>query len=257
MEIYQRPRSPVGFTKEGLENLTWIQITAHRLLSQKAFDRRGGVEKGAATHVFRFIAPNEIMENITHEWGEYDSIAGRLTQKASEINKTLHETKELVKGASYLIDQNKGGTTARSALSAVLQEKAIGIKVDSSLVYQNTNRREYMLTFELVDEGDPYNDIIVPIRELSRLSCAEIASDGQFDSLTGVDMPYVFRVESIPSGLINLENAACAGVQPTYHGPWKNGYPMRCEFQATFQELEPLYRYKFDGTGVVTTSWQE
>lgn len=241
---YIRPRSLWHST---FEDALWIVIKVFKIDSQAAIQRGSGIQKTPLGESFKFLAPMEILETLNHEWAEYDSLATRLAQKIATIQRDLSEGGQAIQGlsqeaASALSSLQKGEGAA--PLQQVMQKAANRVegisvhqrKVDAALVYTNSGRRTYQFTFNLVDEGNPSYDIIEPVSKLSSYSCATAPAHGvEFEN------PYIFDVRTEPNQFLVIENAALESVQPTYRGPYRDGYPTVCELTLSFKDLDPLY----------------
>jgi hypothetical protein len=138
--------------------------------------------------------------------------------KVTEIRKSITDTTAMVGGATSAFKSvASGGPSnntligmANSAVAGASNVKIPEFKVDTSLVYKDTDRRKFDFEFNLVDmNGDPYNNIVLPIRKLEELSCAEMT-----DNLTGINFPNIFRVTSEFSDLIKLNHAAIESILP-------------------------------------------
>jgi hypothetical protein len=113
------------------------------------------------------------------------------------------------------ISSGSGGNNAlvgaaNSAVAGASNVRIPEFKVDTSLTYKDTERRKFDFEFQLVDlNGNPYDNIIKPIRKLEELSCAEMT-----DNLTGINFPNIFKVTSEQSELIKLNHAAIESILP-------------------------------------------
>jgi hypothetical protein len=78
------------------------------------------------------------------------------------------------------------------------------------MVYKDSTRLEYSLTIPMMDmTGDPYNNLVKPIRELEKLTCPEMADDTIL-----INFPYIFQVYTVGSEIINVKNAAIINIAP-------------------------------------------
>lgn len=258
-DIFMIPESYAG-----RENL-WITLTAKEFTSQSAYARgENTIRTGETLAIFTLLAPNQIAENVAHEWGEYESIPSRIAQKVGDIKTAINEGKGLVNAAGSTVQGVREQAGAEKVAARNLVNKVAGaatqvdipkFKVDSPLTYQNSQRREYSLTFNFAFVyGDSSAEDVVfkPIRKLEELSCAELD-----DGLINIKFPAVFRINSVPGDLIKINYAVLTAVQPTWNGPFKNGYPISCELQLTFQDIEPLYRRSFSQGGIVRVQTEE
>lgn len=267
---------------ENLGDYLWINFKSKRIVEQSAYARGQGALNTSdnGEKEWRFLAPESIQETVAHDWGEYENIGTRLTQKIHNIQKGIFEAGELKEATFSNLARslkNKGGISANDVINAATGIDVQKTKYDASLVYQDSKRREYSLTFNiswapgirsfienkiedvlvsgfglggipqyerarLIKSSINYSKllqayIVDPIRKLEEYSCAEM-----LDSFTNIDFPYIFTVYSYPKGLIRINNAAITSVQPTWNGPYVYGIPTNCELQITFMDIEPLYR---------------
>ena len=127
-------------------------------------------------------------------------------------------------------------------------------RVDTPLVYKNTERRVFELVFNLVSMSDNnFKSVVQPVRMLEALSSPS-RSEEQAAYNPLVISPYVFSVKTYCYPNINYKTAtlfvqwaALKSINPVWKGPWVNGYPSRCELRLSFQEVEPVYSSTFTG----------
>lgn len=260
--IFQRPRSVqhAHFT-----DALWVTMKAKKIESMPALNRGAALDTLTKDTdiTFKFLAPNDIQEAIGHEWNEYDSIATRLAQKIASLQRqgpeflqTIESSSRAVKGVVNALKTGKKPAEDMAKVAGNFIGNMYGMsvqptKVDAALVYTNSPRRQYTFEFTLIDEGNPRIDIVDPINRLLQLSAPELKGDSQ----TLFENPYIFEVKTEPNAIININYAALIAVQPTYKGPWRNGFPSLCELQLQFIDLDPTYRSNFNkATPKVTVS---
>jgi len=176
-----------------------------------------------------FVAPYNFQEDIQHSWENYDSMATNLAQKFTGASKKLGSAENLAKSV-----KNNDKSLMSTAGGSVVTKK-----LDTPLTFKDSNRRQLTFLFMLADQGDPENDVFVPVRTLQQMSCAENKK------LLDFEFPNIFEVYSKPSDLIYIEYAALTSVQPSWYGPYRNGWPTKCELTVTFKDLLPLYQQSF------------
>jgi hypothetical protein len=236
------PRKFFGKDNGG-NGVVWLRIDVFQLGSQPSNARHLiSLTNRKKIDSLAFVLPWEFQENIVHSWSEYDSIANRGSQKVSSINKNITDAAST--GTSLVESGSLSGEVVKS-------------KHDTPIVYSDSNRREYSLTFVLADEGDPYIDIYAPIDKLRRYSCAQMVDD-----IHAIEWPHIFRLTTVTgSGMESplLRTNACAlqSVQPSFSGPFRNGMASKCDLTCTFIEIEPLYRRNFDRAGYNRVSTSE
>ena len=246
----------------GNMNLTKIKFLSKSLAKQSAYARGSNpITTGGSRDSWIFAFPIEFTEQVAHTWETYQSIGSRLAEKVGEVQTAMSDLQAVSGGATEAFKSIAGGKSAIDSDSIVAQanQAALGMtksnvpafRVDTSLVYRDSSRREYSITFQIMDDkGDPYNTVFKPIRELEKYSCPEMSSD----SLVGINFPYIFEVASLGSDIINIKNAAIISINPTWMFPYINDYPTRCELTISFRDIEPLYRSSFDAGGIIRTS---
>lgn len=224
------------------DNFTWLQIECWENKSQGSVARDStAVQRGNQLGYFEFLIEfDSIMETVTHDYGSFDSILSRLADKGVEIGKSAREVSLGYSSLTEAIKTQSTGGSMEQVLStagqAALKEDVPKFKVDSAYIYQDSGRRSYDLSVDLIIHTDRYNDIVKPVKKLQEFSCAEA------DGLIGIKFPAIFEIKTIPNELIHLKYCVLKSVQPTYNGPWVNGYPTHCKLQLSFEEVIPLYK---------------
>lgn len=222
-------RHPISkpFEYDKSPDILRFSITPYKIVTQSSTDAlTKGIVKEKVDEPMIFLAPMTFQENTIHEWANYDSLGTRFAQKFNQLE-TL--TADVATSVKNLGSGNSGHVITK--------------KLDTPMTFSDSNRRVLVITFQLVDQGDTEIDVFTPVRLLQQYSCAE-KKNSTFD----FDLPYIFTVETINSNLVYIENAALGSVQPTWIGPYRNGYPSKCELTLDFKDIEPLYRRTFDST---------
>lgn len=231
-------------------DLLWIKIEAYEFESQRGYSRgAGSIKTGNLLSSWKLLAPKEILDSISHDWNEYESIGTRVAQKIGTFTKAKTELKGVYKTAETAISNGVSeGNVIKNAMGNLVKNNEIPkYKIDSAVVYQETKRRSFSFLFNFAIT--PWNantetEIFEPVRKLQELSCA--THDGD---LINLQFPAIFKIYSTPGNLIKMNQTALTIVQPTWIGPFYDGYPSRCELQLTFDELTPLYRRNFSSGG--------
>jgi len=222
----QWPRS--GFPFQFTEDSLWLEVQAYEILEQDSVDASSkGIKKMIIDDPMLFLMPSTFSTTINHTYDNANSIAQPFAQKMAEFKKL---GKDLSGGGKNIVTN----------------------KYDTPLTFMDTDRRILNVTVGLQDQGDTKSDVFLPVRALESYSCPE-KTPGSFN----LEMPYIFTVKTIDSDLIYFENAVLSSVQPTWYGPYRGGYPTKCELTLEFKDLEPLYRnLLFNGyvSGNVTNS---
>ena len=229
----------------------WILITAMPIKEQTALadNATGGIKVGEAVDAFQFLAPNQIMETVNNTWSPWETIASRLAGKGKEIVQMYNEGSNL---AGAMVDQAKGVNIGQfyKDLGKTNKEK---LKVDTPLVYENTERREFTFQFNLTASTKGEVSLMLKtVRLLQQLS-TPVKTDESYG--LGIEFPHIFSLKTIPAPEDGYENwsvlargnyMALTSIQPTYLAPYDDrGYPMRIELTMTFKELDPLYSDSF------------
>jgi len=286
-QIIQRPRG-YRIPHAGFKDAVWIQIKPRQLISQTKGARGNNPIRTSPRYAeggylvandltnskgyfptFKFLAPVEIQENIVHEWQAYESIATRLLQKGVDLTKLYDDTKTIAsplwQEAGKWVDFIKAGNfekisaasakqSLRDVVTKITNSPVPRVKLDTPLVFQDSNRRTYTFAFQIIDEGNAYKDVVYPVKLLQKYAAASYKSGSQI----AYDPPFIFTVETVPdSKFIKIPNAALTAIQPIFRQPYRDGHPTMCELNLTFTEIEPLYRDNYDregGKGSVTVS---
>lgn len=221
----------------------WIRLDAWTLTAQAAWGR-GNIVTEYAGDSFTFLAPKEFIESTSHEWADYESIMGRLAHKAAELEKGATEVGQGLSSGTELLKELV--TMDHKSIKTALEKSAGGMTVinqryDAPLYYKGSERRKFDLIFYLVEEGNPANDVVAPVRALQSLSSP--AKDGM---LYGIVPPRIFSIATEPdSDFIYIEYAALKSVQPTWRGPYIGGFPSSCELLLSFEDMTPLFEDSF------------
>jgi hypothetical protein len=249
--------------------LVWIHINAKKILDQ--FSKGVGtlqIAEGRPFVQFAFLAPLAMTEGAVHNWGEYDSLASRLAQKARTAAKIGAEWNGLMKSfqsatpednaRTVIATKNKSNSQIgrgqgqmisnwmRKAYNKVSPHSIPKLKVDTPLYYESSDRRNFTFEVMLIVERDPLNDVINPVKDLMKLSSPNLRDGG-----IGIDFPYMFEVFTQPQEFIKYSTLALTAVQPTWNHPYIGGYPSSCNLQLTFKDMSPLYRGAIEHGSVI------
>jgi len=245
-------------------SLLWIQFSASDFISQSGYARSNGGKSSIrvgnnSRNSWRFLAPKEISENVGHDWGEYESIGSRIAGKFGELKKGAEEGKAVIAGASKMTSMEGKSTTDKAKMlanqiaGATAAAAVPKYKIDTSMVYQGSKRREYQFTFFISmtrRSESTFKDVFEPIRKLEELSCASIVDN----TLIDIEFPSIFRITSYPGSIIKINHGVLTSVIPVWRAPYIDGYPTSCELQITALDIEPLYRRSFSQGGIIRTS---
>jgi hypothetical protein len=188
------------------------------------------------------------MENVGHKWDDYENIATRM----GDLYKNVGKSVEQFKGVSDALASN--GT---QGINSILKNTNIvgesRKKIDSPLVYSDSDRREYTLVFQFADQGDVYKDVMQVPSELKSFSSPTIIEENGMVSATNINFPYIFSVETEPVPFIKMDYAVITALQPQYYSPYRDGMPTKCDMSITFRDMKPTYSSSFDIENLITT----
>jgi hypothetical protein len=244
--IYQNPKIFVPHIR--FSNALWFVIEARPLEKVTLGGEYGAGSDISAT--FKLLAPPSIQETIAHSWETYESITTRIASKLQSGFRTTSETKSLLNVS--LTDSAKNAAdrgiigTVNDIRGKVGQQKIPHTRVDSPLLYMNSQRREYNLTFQLVGIESPYDELVKPIQELMKFSSPSQKSANDIR----IKPPHLFKLYTEPHKMVDIGEAALISVQPTWFEPYINGYPTRAELTLSFRELKPLFSDNIQSEGI-------
>lgn len=202
----------------GTQNYLWISIEP-RILKYSDLKKNLSVgSEPSGDERMLFLAPNELQDNIVHNWSPMENILSRVQEKAAQ---------------------------AERELAMATQQH----KVDTALLYQDSNRRNIPITVNLAAYDNVQENVFEPIHSLRKYSSPELHEKSA--TQTKVGNPYVFRVNTVLGTgqvipLINIKNAALNNVNPTFQGPYKDGYPSFAELTLEFTDMSPLSKKTFE-----------
>jgi len=232
------------------KELSHVRIIANSLETQNLNPRDPNhIQKGGIISSWDFIGFTDIQEGISHTWEPYGSIQGRLSELVATMKTDTVKTVDLTsasKAGSLGEVLSKGSTEGGK------------YKVDTPLVYTGSQRRQISFTFVLQMYKDEYSDVLEPIHEFRKLSCAGI--EGK--SVDVIDWPAIFSVSTSPQPFVDIADAALTDVQVTWGAGAQYGAmgtPRRAELTVTFIDLRPLYKSSWsqNGGGVVSVGEAE
>jgi len=259
-------RNPTGGFYSNFNNLTWIHLLGKKLKSQTSTVKGGRIQidDDQPVYDFNFIAPEEMMETVQHDWSEYESWVNRL----GGLLQTGAKLKADLKGISTTVKQmvDKGTQSFEEGNSSIMtnylkhMNPETGIpqtRIDSALVYSGSQRREWNFTVHLAAFKNPIKEIAKPVFWLMKLS-----SPQKVEGSVYIDAPYVFKFKTYDNyansnNLIYSNWCALKSVQPTWTGPYIRGYPLRCDLTLTLTEIEPLYSSTIGNESRVNVYFQE
>jgi hypothetical protein len=240
------------------------------------------VIKGDKGYKFSFLAPNELMETISHSWEPYESVASNLAGLYTTFGISIPaQTAGALKGAGFnsvnaLISDigtkfKNAGKIAKDLTFASAAQFALGklsdmskagdvanFRVDTPLQYKGSERRSWELIFNLIntEQGQNWNNVVLPTKLLQSMSTPSY-SERNNTANSDIILPYLFKIETTPNNIIFSNLSVLKSVNPTWKGPWIDGYPSRCELRLSFTEYKPLDSKVFFGAsneqGIIQT----
>ena len=265
--VIQRPHKFIPHSNPYFaENAVWIEMTPIKIVNQFTTSFGGRISTAREKQpTFRFLAPKDLPEVLAHTWSPYESIQSRIAGKVksfAKLSADLGALKNTIKkggkglgdlisseGTLLIAPERAGQTISRLTAIAV---GAVGatvipkVKVDTPLYYEDSERRRFTFTIEIVAEDNPKVDVVDPIKKLMEYSAPEIRG-----ALVRIDFPFIFHVRTSPKDFINMKTVAMVGIQPTWGDPYIGGYPSRVSCQFDFLDLSPLYRKTLKEGGVI------
>ena len=248
-------KSPQGrFPHSGFRDALWIMMEPLKLESQSTAGRGGTIkiDRTVKSPTFKFLAPENIAETISHDWEAYDSMQSRLMEKyksAMKLGEDIRAIKRI--GVKKILSDISKGDSTGEKISNVIGNLNIGTnvikaKVDTPMAYVTSNRRQWDLTFQLAAWSSPFEEVVKPVKELMKYS-----SPAQGSGQIAIEFPWIFKVSTYPEGLILVNHAALTSVQPTWKAPYRDGFPTSCELLLVFKDLSPLFRNTIQYGGII------
>lgn len=252
-KIFKNPGGSayIGHGGEGFrQNATWLIMRPYKMTAQPAIARNNPTLEDTGIE-FQFLMPNELMETITHQWQEYECLAGRASQMIGEFNKAITEIGGASRAGWTAVKGFGIGYDMRTQLNQSVGEfkgiNVVNYRIDTALHYKSSERRNYQLNLTLVETGDPWKDIIEIVKALQQLSAPSEVTGTMVD----IQVPYVFTIQSSPRPWFKIDYAVINNIQPTYKGPYLAGVPCQCELFLGITDLSPLYDKLFMADDVI------
>lgn len=206
------------------ENYLWISVHPRKLSYTSPiddFNMRSKIvaQEDSSLVKFMFLAPDQLQDNITHEWEPLENIMSKTANMAGQARQSVSLGREVH-------------------------------KVNTALVYSDSNRREVSFTVNLSTYENPYEEVVEPVKLLELYSSPSLYGESIWE--TKVTVPNIFKVDTKIGGrtvnLINMRHAVLTAVQPTFKAPYIHGHPASCELTLTFKDMEPLSKDSFKVT---------
>jgi hypothetical protein len=224
MDLFGGQYYPNGINRERSKSIDslWLQIIPRKLVMTDLKSRINNIADNTTKEdPMSFLMPMSYMSTVQHEW-----------QELSTVSSALRDL------------QSKYGTAAKQATGAVGKGGfTVGDKADNPILYSNTTRRNIQVQLLFSVYSSTYDDVFLPCQRLIEQSCPDNVP-GQNTQFT---YPYVFSLQTYtgdnqPTDIISIKSVGIQSIQPTYDGPWIDGYPSKAQLDITFIDLNPLYR---------------
>lgn len=246
------------FPHAGFTDGLWINFQAKKIKDMATGGRGGNLVIDRIETTFQFLAPTEIMEMHNHDWQEYTSVASRFLEMAIK-GWNMWDQYKGTKGSFVKGFKESGGAGSLKSFAGIAAQAAsVGStlmqanvpvpmrKVDTPLAYKNSQRRQYQLAFILA-EGEAPGTMTAAVQLMEQFAAAKLGKDN-----INFEFPHVFKVWSEPKGLIDMSLAAITSIQPTWHHPYKDGYPTRCDLTISITDVSPLFAETLQEGTIIT-----
>ena len=242
IQIPKQRRYIKGTILPAFTGCSFLNFETYSIDTQRASDKgSAGITTTQQPWNFKFLVPENFQESIQHSWADYSSWTSKF---ANWFIPTIQSVAGVYTSATNTLKDASMANNSMSATqlgtSAQTSEGAISMRFDAALTYQTSQRRRYMFELHFADCGDPYEDVVYPIKLLEWLSSASV--NGGFAQIT---RPYIFRVYTNPVKFLYMKYCALESILPNFSAPYRNGYPTSASVQLSFVELAPLYKDQF------------
>lgn len=195
----------------------WLQLIPRQLIMTNLTRRVDNVADAENTKEtpLTFLMPMTYMFAVEHDWNELTTVASATRDLYTKYQDALKQA-------------GRGFTT--------------GDKADNPILYSNTRRRSVRISLQFSVYSDTYKDVYLPCQKLIEQSCPSMVKNQ-----TEFKFPYIFSLQTYtgnnkPVDIISIKSVGIQTIQPTYDGPWIDGYPSKAQLDVTFIDLNPLYR---------------
>lgn len=235
---------------------TWIHLKSIEVKFRTAMhgDNEGGLVFGKDGPEFYFLAPSQIMETVNHAWDPWETMSSRIAGRGIDFVQVVKDWGSIKESLGNIGKDFSVGSFFKRLSSAT---EKVNYKVDTPLVYADTDRLEWNLEFNLSSSDKiSQTTMLVTLNVLRSLSMPM-----RNDSATGlsIDLPYIFDLTVERQNgdkclwFSQPTNVYCAitSFQPTFLEPYVEGNPMRVNLTLTLKELSPRYaiqRFSSDET---------
>lgn len=240
-------------------NSLWLNIDSKVILENQTANPNMQIPTTPGDYSFKLLMPDNFSISVAHTYEPYDSISARLAETIAKWYKLGTQISGIAKEASNNVSAGGSikGALEKFRSGSLWNEQVVNTRVDAPLVYKNSQNLQYNLNFTYVAHMPGDSTILF---EISRalMKCSSPKRDTGAENVF-IKPPNLFKVYTNYSGsgvppMLNLEYAALVSVQPTYHGPYIDGTPLKLELQLTFTDVTPLFSTTFDYSGTSVTT---
>jgi hypothetical protein len=239
------------FPHTNFKEALWILMIPKQLKGMNTAGRGGTLRIGKTGTAFKFLAPETIIEAHNHDWQEYETIQSKLLQKIVSYSTAYQQGSDIAAGVKRELGKLfRAGKfpSGRQLLNATIGASSVGVpkyKVDTPLVYKNSQRRNWQLTFILADSVGGYK-IMSAVKQIQKYAAPSSRQD-----VLAIEFPWVFELRTVPEGLIQADFAALTSIQPSWMSPYIKGRPTRCELTLSFVDMSPLFEKTIESGGII------
>lgn len=139
----------------------WVIINAYKNNQNIAFGRQQDKSKGECVATFKFLAPDSLMDAISHKWDQMTNPVAESVQKAVNFAESKNMALQVLSGVSdgslQAIKDAQAGKDLMSTLKSAIGTSMSGnitplaFKVDSAMIFTDSEHRSITLSLDLFD----------------------------------------------------------------------------------------------------------
>lgn len=228
----------------------WVKLEARELTGLQTGGRGGALQIGKKGPTFKFLAPVDIIESHAHEWEPYASIQSKILEKIISFSTGITHGTQVIKNLMTSYSKSDKIPSGRALIDIIQTAGNVSVpkyKIDTPLVYRNSQRRRMDFVFTLADARDGIT-LVNAVHTLMELAAPKSESE------TEIEFPYVFSVTTEPEGLFAMRYAAITHVSPTWKQPYVKGNPIVCDLTVSIMDMSPLFRKTIQYGGIVNVT---
>jgi len=236
------------FPHANFSGALWIKLDSRELTGMQTGTGPGGALKiGKKGPTFKFLAPLDIIESHAHEWEPYASIQSKVLEKIVSFSTGIDHGVQVVSNLITSFKNAKKMPSGKAWLNILTRDTNVSVpkfKIDTPLVYRNSQRRRMDFVFTLADAGDG-SHLVDTVHTMMELAAP--VSKSQYE----IDFPYVFSISTEPQGLFQMQYAVITQISPTWKHPFINGNAVVCDLTVSVMDMSPLFRKTLEQGGIV------